>query len=70
MPFQHPYKIFLYLLILTLGCSHNLIEVPQNFKEFFIIDDVTANDVLQRNQYRKEKKDLSSIVITDLKLAS
>lgn len=56
MPFSTSYKLFLYLLILTLGRSHNLKEVPQNFKEFFNIDDVTASDVLQRNQSRKEKK--------------
>ena len=54
-----------------LGCSQNLKEVPQNFTEVFNIDDVTANDVIQRNQHRKEKKiNLSSIVITDVKLAS
>ena len=41
------------------------------FTEVFNIDDVTANDVIQRNQHRKEKKiNLSSIVITDIKLAS
>ena len=34
------------------------------------VDNVTANDVIQRNQHRKEKNNLSSIVITDLKLAS
>ena len=51
--------------------SQNLREVPQNFTEVFNIDDVTANDVIQRNQYLKEKRiNLSSIVITDLKLAS
>ena len=38
--------------------------------ENFNIDDVTANDVIQRNQHRQEKKiSLSSIVITDAKLA-
>ena len=31
-------------------------EVPQNFTEFFKVDDVTANDVIRRNQHRKEKK--------------
>ena len=36
----------------------------------FNIDDVTANDVIQRNQHHKEKKNLNSIVITDIKLAS
>ena len=38
------------------GRSQNLKEVPQNFKEVFHIDDVTANDVIQRNQHCKEKK--------------
>ena len=38
------------------GRSQNLREVPQNFTEFFNIDDVTANDVMQRNEHRKEKK--------------
>ena len=53
------------------GCSQNLKEVPQNFTEVFNIDDVAANDVIQRNQHRKEKKiNLSSVVITDVKLAS
>ena len=49
------------------GRSQNLREVPQNFKKVFIIDDVTANDAIQRNQYRKVKK--SSMVITNVKLA-
>ena len=31
--------------------------------EVFNIDDVTANDVIQRKQHRKEKKNLSSIVV-------
>ena len=49
------------------GRSQNLKEVPQNFN----IDDVAANDAIQRNQHHKEKKiNLSSIVITDVKLAS
>ena len=47
------------------GRSQNLKEVPQNFTEVFNID-----DVIQRNQHCKEKKYLSSIVITDVKLAS
>ena len=38
------------------GRSQNLREVPQNFTEVFNIDDVTTNDVMQRNQHRKEKK--------------
>ena len=37
-------------------CSKNLKEVPQNFMKAFSIDDVTANEVIQRNQHRKEKK--------------
>ena len=52
------------------GSSQNLKEVLPNFKEVFKIDGVTANDVIKRNQHRKEKKYLSSIVITDVKLAS
>ena len=31
-------------------------EVPQIFSEVFKIDDVTANDVIQRNPHREEKK--------------
>ena len=38
------------------GRSQNIKEVPQNFTEVFSIDNVTANDVIQRNQHRKEKK--------------
>ena len=38
------------------GCCQNLKEVPLNFTKVFNIDDVTANDVIQRNQHRKEKK--------------
>ena len=38
------------------GCSQNLKEVPQNFTEISNVDDVTANDIIQRNQHRKEKK--------------
>ena len=53
------------------GRSQNSKEVPRNFTEVLNIDEVTANDVIQRNQHRKEKKiKLSSIVITDVKLAS
>ena len=43
-------------LRLTQGRSQNLKEVPQNFLEVLNIDDVTANDVIQRNQQHKEKK--------------
>ena len=52
------------------GHSQNLKEVPQNFTEVFNIADVKANDIIQRNQHHKEKKNLSSIAITDVKLAS
>ena len=41
------------------GRSQNLKEVPQNFTEAFNIDDVTANDVIQKNQHRKEKNKLA-----------
>ena len=57
-------------IIAKQGRSQNLKEVPQNFTEIFNIDCVTANDVIQRNQHHKEKKNLSSVVITDVKLAS
>ena len=43
-------------LRLTQGRSQNLKEVPQNFLEVLNIDDVTANDVIQRNQHREEKE--------------
>ena len=53
------------------GRIQNFKKVPQNFTEVFNIDDITANDIIQKNQHRKEKEiNLSSIVITDLKLAS
>ena len=32
------------------GRSQNLKEVPQNFTEIFNVNDVAANDVIQRNQ--------------------
>ena len=35
----------------TQGRSQNLKEVPQNFMEYFIVDDVTANGVIQKNQH-------------------
>ena len=41
---------------LTQGHSQNLKEVPQNFTEVFNIDDVTANNVIQRNQHCKEEE--------------
>ena len=40
------------------GRSQSLKEVPQNFTEVFNIDDVTANEVIKRNQHRKEKNKL------------
>ena len=52
------------------GCCQNLKEVPLNFTEVSNTDDVTANDVIQKNQHRKEKKKMSSIVNTDVKLAT
>ena len=49
----------------------NLKKVPQNFTDVFYIDDVTANDAIQRNQHHKEKKiNLSSTVIAHVKLES
>ena len=38
------------------GRSQNLKEVAQNVTDVFNIDDITAGDVIQRNQHRKEKK--------------
>ena len=38
------------------GRSQKLNEVPQNFTAVFNMDDVTARDVIQRNQHRNEKK--------------
>ena len=34
------------------GRSQNLKEVPQNFMEVFNVDDVTTNDIIQKNQHR------------------
>ena len=49
--------VFLTIFLLAnQGRSKNLKEVSQNFMEVFNIDDVTANDVIQRNKHRKEKK--------------
>ena len=42
--------------VVNQGRSQNLKEVPQNFTEVFKFDDFTANDVIQGNQHRKEKK--------------
>ena len=33
------------------GRSQNLKEVPQNFMEVFNVDDVSANDAIQKNQH-------------------
>ena len=49
---------FILLLYTFQGSSQNLKEVPQNFTEALNVDDVTANDVIQRNQHRKEKNKL------------
>ena len=46
-------------LRLTQGRSQNLKEVPQNFLEVLNIDDVTANDVIQRNHIAKKKNQLA-----------
>ena len=37
------------------GRRQNLKEVPPNFTENFNIDDVTANEVIERNQRWKEE---------------
>ena len=34
------------------GRSQNLKEVPQNFMKIFNVDDVIANDVIEKNQHR------------------
>ena len=43
------------------GRSQNLKAVPQNFMEIFKVDDITANDVIQKKQHhlRKEKLQIS-----------
>ena len=43
------------------GSSQILKAVPQNFMEVFKVDDVTANDVIQKKQHllRKEKLQIS-----------
>ena len=45
----------------TQGRSQNLKAVPQSFMEVFKVDDVTANDVMQKKQriLRKEKLQIS-----------
>ena len=50
------------------GRRQNLKEVPQNFTEVFNVDDVTANN--KKTNVTEKKINLSSIVITDIKLAS
>ena len=59
--FQHKYVHSKYLIFTNIsyaqeifelnnqGRSQNLKEVTQNFTEVFNIDDVTANDIIQRN---------------------
>ena len=42
----------LFLQTFDKGRSQNLKEVPQNLMETFNVDDVTANDVTQKNQHR------------------
>ena len=49
--------------------SQKLKKVPPNFTKVFNIDEVTANDVIQGNQHRKEKK-LAFHSNHDVKLAS
>ena len=38
------------------GRSQNLKEVPQNFMEVSKVDDVTANDVVEKKQHLLRKK--------------
>ena len=38
------------------GRSENLKKVPRNFIEVFNVDDVTANDAIQKNQHRYREK--------------
>ena len=45
-------------LLLWQGRSQNLKAVPQNLMEVFKVDDVTANDVIQKKQYRLRKEKL------------
>ena len=40
------------------GRSQNLKVVPQNFMEVFKVDDVTANDVMQKKQHLIRKENL------------
>ena len=51
------------------GRSQNLKEVPQNFTEVFSVDDVQVMTSYGKTNIAKKKK-LSSIVISDVKLAS
>ena len=46
------------------GHSQNLKAVPQNFVEVFVVDDVTANDVIQKNISLEKKNYRFPIVIT------
>ena len=43
------------------GRSQNLKVVPQNFMEVFKVDDVTANDVMQKKQHLIRKENLQII---------
>ena len=45
-------------LLLWQGRSQNLKAVPRNLMEVFKVDDVTANDVIQKKQYRLRKEKL------------
>ena len=40
------------------GRSQNLKAVPDNFMEFFNVDDVNANDVIQKKQHLLRKENL------------
>ena len=52
------------------GRSQNLKPAPQNFMEVFKVDDVKANDIIQKKQHRlrKEKLQISHISIFSIKL--
>ena len=58
MTLKFPFSTYeLVVEVVKQGRSKNLKAVPQNFIEVFKVDDVTANDVIQRKQHllRKEK---------------
>ena len=54
--FRHNFADTVNPLCLCQRRSHNLKEVPQNFMEFFNIDDVADDEAIQRNQHRRGKK--------------